>query len=65
MLQPKTPRILESTSLSASSYCLRSRKSGCSPARSLARTLVPTPIAQLKSIFLIPPAFSTPLVTVV
>jgi hypothetical protein len=59
MLPPNRPRILDSTCLSANSYCLRSRKPGFAPRRSISRTFRPTPIAQLKMAFFRPPSFST------
>ena len=59
MLPPNRARILESTCLSAISYCLRSSQPIGFPARSRSRTFLPTPIAQLKTSFLMPPDFST------
>ena len=62
---PNSPRIFESTRLSANSYCLRSRKPGARPARSASRILPPTLIDQSKIAFFRPPSFSIPLVAAV
>ncbi len=62
---PNSARILESTCLSAISYCFRSSQPTRLPARSRSRTFVPTRIAQLKTSFFSPPAFSTSLVAAV
>ena len=55
MLPPKMARILLSTSLSASSYCLRRSRPGSLPALSASRILVPVLIAHLKIACLAPP----------
>ena len=57
-LPPKSCRIFERTSRSARSYCVFSSGPADFPARSLSRTFLPTPMAQLKMAFLAPPSFS-------
>jgi hypothetical protein len=56
---PNRPRIFDSTCLSASRYWKARIGFGLLPARSSARTFLPTPIAQSKTRFFRPPSSST------
>ena len=62
---PNRLRIFDSTCLSAISYWRRRKKPGSLPARSVSRIRRPTPTAQLKTAFFIPPAFSAAAVAAV